>query len=129
MNTEEITLNDMMREYKRIADAQAEACKMLDIQIENLSETRQILAEPYQHKLADIEAQIRLPMIDRQSSFICSFGKINFRKGATRRSYNLDALDQLANHDAYIKDKIWAFRTETTGEPSITVKLAEVEAK
>ncbi len=129
MRPDEITLNELMREYKRIADEQSEACKLLDIQIENLTETRQILAEPYQYKLADIEAQIRLPMLDRQGSFICSFGKINFRKGAVRRTWNLDALDQICEARKDIKNVIWMFREEKDGEPSITVKLADVEVK
>lgn len=126
MRPEEIVLNELMREYKRIADAQSEACKMLDIQIENLTETRQILAEPYQHKLTDIEAQMRLPMLDRQASFVCLFGKINFRKGAVRRTWQLDALDTICANRPEIKDAIWMFREEKTGEPSITVKLAEI---
>jgi len=125
MKPEEVVLNELMREYKRIADEQAEACKMIDIQIENLSETRQILAEPYQHTLAELEAKIRLPMLDYQHTFVSSYGKINFRKGAVRRSWDLDALDKICNAKPLIYDAIWVFREEKIGEPSITVKLAE----
>lgn len=127
MKPEEIVLNELMREYSTTVFKLEEACQSVNTQIRQLEMLRDNLKQPYVDVLVDLESQMRLPMLDRQSTFICSFGKINFRKGATRRSYNLDALDALANHDAYIKDKIWAFRTESVGEPSITVKLAEVE--
>ncbi len=123
LRPEETQLLALMQEYKRIADGQSEACKMLDIQIENLNETRQILAEPYQHKLSDIEALMKLPMLDYQHTFKCSAGSINYRKGAVRRTWNLDALDQICTAKPEIKNEIWAFRQETIGEPSITVKI------
>ena len=72
---------------------------------------------------------IRLPMLDYQHTFICSVGKINFKKGAVRRTWNLDALDQICSAKPEIKEAIWPFREEKTGEPSISIKLADAEVR
>jgi hypothetical protein len=123
MRPEEIIINDLLREYKEITVEMIDRCKYIDANLIALTKEKEENARPYLEKLAELEAQIRIPMLERKATFISSSGKINFRRGATRRSYNLDALDKLAYADAYIKDKIWAFRTETTGEPSISIKL------
>jgi len=123
MRQEEIVINDLLREYKETTVEMIDRCKYIDANLATLTKEREENARPYQEKLAELEAQIRIPMLEYQHTFISSSGKINFRKGAVRRTWNLDALDALAYADAYIKDKIWAFRTESVGEPSISIKL------
>ena len=123
MNKEQ--LNELMREYHEIICNKNEACKFLDIQIENLIETRDAIAEPFQQKLFDIEFKIRLPMFDRKESFVCQYGKINYRKGVVRRIWNLDALDLVCKSKPEIKNEIWHFREEKVSEPTITIKVEE----
>lgn len=129
MRPEEVMLNELLREYAATNDNLCGACEELDREIERLQNARRCLAEPYEKMLADIETKIRLPMLDRKSSFISSIGKINFRKGAVRRTYNAEALDQLCVAKPEIKDTIWPFRTETVGEPVISIKLNGSEAQ
>lgn len=118
-----VDLNALMAMYRDTTDAQKEACKELDVEIERLQEQKHTIASVYITRLEDIEAKMRQPMLDRKSTFVCAYGKINFRKGAVRRTWNLDALDQICNAKPEVKEEIWALREEKTGEPSISVKL------
>jgi len=118
-----VILNDLMRGYEQTAKERDTLCNTIDAQIAGLQETRRLLAEPFEVKLAEIEAKMRQPMLDRAATFVCSYGKVAYRKGAVRRSWNLDALDQICNAKPEVKEQIWAFREEKIGEPSITVKL------
>lgn len=123
LRPEELVLYELMRKYRITTDQLEDACDTIDAEIRQLQDARRLVAEPYEKVLADIEAKIRLPMFDRKAAFICNFGKISFRKGATRRTWNLDALDQICGVKPEVREAIWAFRTETTGEPSISIKL------
>ncbi len=125
MRPEEIVLNDLMREYAATASNLCESCEELDAEIGRLQVARRMIAEPYEKIMADIETKIRIPMLDYQHTFISSFGRINYRKGAVRRSWNLDALDQICT----AKSEIWPFREEKVGEPSISIKLNGSEAQ
>ena len=116
-------LFELMKEYRVTTDDLEDACEKLDEEIERLQDARKVIAEPYEAHLINIETKIRLPMLDRKASFICNFGKISYRKGAVRRTWNLDALDQVCDAKPQIKDAIWAFRSETIGEPNISIKL------
>ena len=93
-----VVLNSLMKEYKQEAIELANDCHCIDEEIANLTEVRNSLAKPHQDKLAELEEKMRPAMLTRAKTFICSFGKINFRKGAVRRSWNLDALDQSSGH-------------------------------
>jgi len=95
----------------------------VDEDISRLTEIRDSLAKPHKDKLAEIEAKVHIPMLELKKTFVSQYGKINFRKGATRRIWNLDALDVICNANPKIKETIWMFREEKTGEPSISLKL------
>lgn len=121
--TEEAHLNELMREYRQIVyDLEIETHNVND-EIDKWTEIRNVLTKPYQDKLEELELKMRLPMLDRKTSFVCAYGKINYRKGAIRRTYNAEALDQLCAAKPELKDIIWPFRTESIGEPSITLKI------
>ncbi len=120
-----IVLNALMMEYKQNAQEIQNACRDIDEQLANLSEIRKALAQPYQDRLNEIEAQMRQPMLDRATSFVCEYGKIGYRKGAVRRSYNIESLDMLCNAEPEVKKLIWPFRSETVVEPSISIKVVE----
>jgi len=123
---EELQLNELMRQYSITIFKLEEACQKLNTEIDKLTAARDNIKKPYVDILNDIETQIRLPMLDLKTSFVCAYGKINFKKGAVRRTWNIDALDQICDARKDIKNVIWAFREEKTGEPSITVKIADV---
>jgi hypothetical protein len=36
---------------------------------------------------------------------------------------DLDKLDEVCNEDEIVREKIWNFRKETEGEPSVTIKV------
>ena len=116
-------LTELMKEYRQTVYDLDMKCHDINEEIDRMTEVRNILTRPYQDKLADLEAKIRLPMLDRKASFDCEFGKISYRKGAVRRTWNLDALDQICAAKPEIKENIWAFREEKIGDPSITVKV------
>lgn len=119
---DEILLN-LLKEYKEKSDAILFQCASLDAEIRKLTETRNMIAKPYQDSLIEIENKIRMPMMDRKATFTSDVGKITYRKGAVRRSWNLDALDQICASKMEVKEAIWAFRDEKTGEPTISIKL------
>ncbi len=120
-----VTLNVLMMEYKQNTHEIKNACRDIDEQIANLSEIRNSLARPYQERLNEIETYMRQPMLDRAASFVCAYGKIGYRKGAVRRSYNAESLDMLCNAEPEVKKLIWPFREEKIGEPSISIKVVE----
>lgn len=123
LKPEELLLNELMQEYSGTVYQLEETCQKLNTQIDELTKMRDYIGQPYINALKDIEAKMHLPMLERKATFVCAFGKINFRKGATTRKWNLDALDQICAAKPEIKENIWAFREEKVGEPSITVKL------
>lgn len=129
LRPEEVDLLTLMQEYKQVSNQLKDYCKDLDFDINKLMKERSEREKPFREKLADLETKMRLPMMDRKESFICSFGKINFRKGSVLRKWNLDALDQVCAADEVIKKIIWPFRTETVGEPSISIKLEDTVIK
>jgi hypothetical protein len=116
-------LYDLMLAYKETTVILDIELHNLNAEINQLTEVRSILAKPYQEKLAEIEAQIRITMLDRKASFISVFGKVSFRKGAIRRTWNLESLDAVCNAKPEIKDAIWMFREEKIGDPQISIKL------
>ena len=118
-----VELNDLMNEYHGIIDYKNHACETIDAQIAGLQETRRMLSEPFDKQIAELEAKMRQPMLDRAATFVCAYGNINFRKGVVRRTWNSDALDQICRAKPEVKEQIWAFREEKTGEPSISIKL------
>ena len=122
-NENEENLTELMKKYRQIVSELETECHNVNEEIRMWIETRDSLAKPYQDKLTDLEAKIRLPMLDRKASFACEFGKILYRKGAVKRIWNLDALDQICAAKPEIKENIWAFREEKVGDPSITVKV------
>ena len=125
LRPEEVALNELLNEYKQISAKVDNAVKDINRQIEELIEIRSEISKPYLDELNDIEARIRLPMLEYKHTFISSAGKINYRKGAVRRTWNLDALDQICEAKPSIKNEIWAFREEKTGEPTISIKINE----
>lgn len=125
MSKESEELMLLMEEYRQTMQEMAIECHNVNEEIDRWSEVRNVLAKPYQDILSDLEAKMRLPMLERKETFVCAFGKINFKKGATTRKWNLDALDQICAEKPEIKENIWAFRSEKVGEPSITVTLKE----
>ncbi len=50
-------------------------------------------------------------------------GNVTYRKGSVRRTWDLDKLDEVCNVDPFINMKIWQYRKETIGEPSVTIKV------
>ena len=123
LKPEEVILLELMQQYKNITNELKDNCKHIDADIEKLMKEKSEREKPFKDKLEDLESKIRIPMMDRKSTFACSFGKINFRKGSIIRKWNLDALDQVCTADEAIKKTIWPFRTETQGEPGISIKI------
>lgn len=123
LKPEETQLLALITEYRQIMYDMGADCHELDEELEGIQKERNERAKPYQEKLAILEIQMRLPMLDYQHTFKCSAGSINYRKGAVRRTWNLDALDQICTAKPEVKNEIWAFRKETIGEPSITVNI------
>ena len=126
LKPEEVELLELTKEYWQVSNELKDHCKYIDADIEKLINARKEREKQFLEKLADIEQKTRILMIDRKSTFICSFGKINYRKGAITRKWNLDALDQICAADEPLKLKIWPFRTEKEGEPVISIKPADL---
>ncbi len=125
MNKPEENLNELMREYSTTVFKLEEVCQQLNTEIDKLTAMRDNIKKPYVDILIDIETKMRLLIFDRKASFFCAYGKINYRKGATRGSWDSDALDNICDADVYVKTLIWPHRKVTTSEPSIQIKLGD----
>lgn len=125
MKSIEDNLSELMQEYKNIIMDRNAQSEQIEQDIFKLQLRLSEIVKPYNDRLVDIEAKIRIPMLEYKHTFVSPFGKINYRKGAVRRVWNLDALDQICEAKPTIKNEIWAFREEKTGEPTINIKLNE----
>lgn len=114
--------DELIRLVHKVRAAKAERVRELERQINELTQQRGILAEPFEKQEADLIAEWRDRVIQYGKPFKCADGKIAYRKGATRRSWDLDGLDALCAADGEAKELIWRYRHVTVGEPSFTVE-------
>ncbi len=121
----EVELIELMQKYATEINEMDVECHNVNEDISRLVEIRDSLLKPHQESINKIVEAMKPLMFERKASFICSRGKIEFRKGAVRRTWNLDALDQICDARTEIRNAIWPFRTEKVGEPSISVKLGD----
>lgn len=91
--------------------------------IEDASNIMNDVSSPFNIKSAEIQEKIKKLILIREHSLKTGSGNITYRKGATRRTWDLDKLDTICDFDPYIKTSIWNLRKETIGEPSVTIKV------
>ncbi len=118
-------LTNMLLEYKEKQDILKKVTLSIDLEIARLQSYRNKLTEPIYGVLQDIETKIRIVVLDTKQSYVCEYGKITYRKGGIKRSWDLDALDHVCEFDEHIKEVIWTHRKETSFVPSILIKLSE----
>jgi len=78
---------------------------------------------PYKKNTEIIETRIKELILLRAKSLKTGSGNVTYKKGAVRRSWDLDALDGVCDRDVDVKNRIWNYRKETIGEPSVTIKV------
>lgn len=116
-------LKSLLQEYKENQEAIKKEVESVDLEIARLQSYRNSLTHPYEVAIQDIETKIRIIMFETKKSYDCDIGRISYRKGGVKRSWDIDALDLSCKIDDHIKAVIWQFRKETSFEPSISIKL------
>lgn len=116
-------LKALLQEYKENQEAIKKETESVDLEIARLQSYRDSLTYPYESTIQDIVTRIRVIMFGMKKSYDCDIGRISYRKGGVKRSWDLDALDLSCKIDDHIKSVIWQFRKETPFEPSISIKL------
>lgn len=100
---------------KEIADLQH--------QLEVKADQRNKLAAPFDAAMDVLREQIEILALEAAKSFDCEYGQVKYKKGSERRSWNLDAMDDICEADEELKKKIWPFRKVSTTDPSVTIEL------
>lgn len=116
-------IKELLQEYKENQDALYKEVSSVNEEIARLQSYRNSLAEPYQSILENLEFRIKTIMLEAKQSYECEIGKVTYRKGGVRRSWDLDSLDSVCKFDPHIKEVIWSYRIETPFAPSISIKL------
>ncbi len=116
-------IKELLQEYKNNQDALYKEVSSVNEEIARLQSYRNSLTEPYQSILEGLEFRIKSIMLEAKQSYECEIGKVTYRKGGVRRSWDLDALDSVCKFDPHIKELIWGHRGETPFAPSISIKL------
>lgn len=119
----ETILTDLLREYKEKQDTLNGVTTSIDIEIARLQTYRDGLAKPLYDILQDLETKIKTVMLETKETYTCMYGRITYKKGGVRRSWDLEALDSVCEFDQHIKEVIWAHRRETPFAPTVSIKL------
>lgn len=127
--TEEL-ITDYMRELSEQTAACSAACAEADKEIAEMKHQLEIkanarnkLAEPFEMRSERIRDDIESMVLIMAKPFECEYGQVKYKKGGERRSWNLDALDDICNADPDIKEKLWPHRKVSTTDPSVTIEL------
>ncbi len=118
-------LKSLLQQYKNNQESLKKEVELVDTEIVRLQSYRDGLAYPYMGILQDIETKIKAIMLETKQSYVCDIGRITYRKGGVKRSWDLDGLDFSCKVDDHIKAVLWQFRKETPFDPSISIKLDE----
>lgn len=119
----EIEVTNLMQELQQVSkEIEIIIAPYIAIVEENLKKQDEVSA-PLGIKSAEIQEKIKKLILLRGKSLKTGSGNATYRKGAIRRSWDLDKLDQICDTDGIVKAKIWNFRKETEGEPSVTIKV------
>lgn len=123
-------INQYMRELYDITAQCNDECTALDFaiadmrhQVEILANERNKKAKPFEERAAKLREQIEALALAAAESFNCEYGHVKYKKGSERRSWNLDAMDDICAADEELKKKIWPFRKVSTTDPSVAIEL------
>lgn len=116
-------INGILELYKDIELLKINETKNINLAIKLLQEKLTELSKPFEDRQTEILDTVRPWALENQSSYDTKFAKIIFRKGVTRRSWNLDALDQICEAKPEIANVIIPFKTVTVGDPSVKIEV------
>lgn len=91
--------------------------------IENISKDMKELSEPFDKRSVEIQDKIKELMLVRAKSLKTGSGNIIYKKGGTRRKWDLDALDKVCEENKDIKENIWKYRFEDEFPPQVLIKV------
>jgi len=78
---------------------------------------------PYKQNMEITQTRIKELILLRAKSLKTGSRNVTYRKGAVRRTWDLDALDGVCDRDVDVKNRIWIYREENIGNPSVTIKV------
>lgn len=111
--------NEMLaiQSYKKeLAEIVADKQSLVDRLMAEISAT----SEPYLERIRAREENIRNAALLRQSAFLCDAGRVTYRKGYARHSWDDKAL---MGYVAAGHDELLMFRKETEIKPSVSVEV------
>lgn len=119
----ELELANLMQELQRNAIVLETVVTPFSRLIENINKDMEQVSNPYNEKSVKIQNRIKELAFIRRKSFKTGSGNITYVRGAVRRNWDLDALDEICESDIYVKEKIWNLREEKEGEPQVRIKV------
>jgi len=96
-------------------------CKEIREQIDKLEQQYNEIAEPFDTQIADIETEIKKAAIVAKHSFKTKYGKVGYRKGYIRTSWDTKMLLGYA----VAHKEVLEFKKETEIKPSVTIKIVD----
>ena len=118
----------LLTNWRKLYDEKQAATAELRAQLADLETELCNVSQPFDAQLTALEAEIRtaaLPLAKTYKALDIGV-EVAYRKGSTRVTYKWQAVDQVRN---VLRDilpetaaSLDAARTETTGEPSVSVK-------
>ncbi|MCZ7361927.1 MAG: hypothetical protein O8C58_01075 [Candidatus Methanoperedens sp.] len=119
--TAEADIKQMLTKMRNIKLKKETICGDIMIQIENLQEALDDLSRPFDHESNVLENQIKELMTSVQHTLQTEYGKVNYRKGSFRVSYNAKALDSIG--DERVQRIIRQYRKETPVQASVSIEV------
>lgn len=119
----ELEVTKLMQELQQNAIVLETTLAPFSRLIENISKDMEQLSEPYSKKSVEIQDKIKELVLIRAKSLKTGSGNITYKKGGTRRKWDLDALDKVCEENKDIKENIWRYRFEDEFPPQVLIKV------
>jgi hypothetical protein len=119
----EVKISSLMKELQSNAITLESLIMQHLNRIDIINEEIITISKPFNESSDKIKKDIETLVFLLKKSIKTGSGDITYVKGAVRRNWNLDALDEICETDKYIKEKIWNLRKENEGTPQVRIKV------
>lgn len=135
----------LLEQYRDTLIRQKTACQFIDAEIEQvkaqyqaemeavdakytpkidaLAERRRLVSQPYVQLITTLTEQITAMSLQLAKTMKYAAGVVKYVKGRTTRSWSLDNMDALYVTHPDVWKVISPYRTETHGEPKVTIEI------
>jgi len=123
MNEIESEVTKLMSELQQNAINLETLIRPYTIAIEEVTREIDEVSEPFSKKSVEIQDKIKQLVLIRAKSLKTGSENITYKKGGSRRKWDLDALDKVCEDNKDIKENIWKYRFEDEFPPQVLIKV------